>query len=237
MTMRACVILLALGGCKSSGLVEEESGDADSTGTLWVSILVSGGFVSGMAPQATIDVGVWEMTTRAPAPSARVMGGPVGAPIEIPEDPTNPGFFRGSRDLFSAAGDYTRVWEFSIERGPDHVRRAILVAPSYPSVQFSDDNDGLHVSWSPNHEAGVASGVLVQREIAEPAPSPYTSPPAPPSWSSNSATDDGTAGPFAIPPLAVGDSYLITVARTHIYQPDWGRASIGVSGEASIYGP
>jgi hypothetical protein len=229
---------LADAGVAATG-IDASSSDIDSTGTLWVYISVSGGFQPGMQPQATIDIGVWEMTTRQPAYSAQVMAGPVGAMVPIAEDPADPGLFHGRRDLFSADGGYTRVWEFSIERGPDHVRRVILLAPSWPSVLYTQQADGLVVHWAPNHEAGVWSSVLVERTAPAPAPpkDPYQTQPAPPSWSINSSSDDGDAGPFAIPPVVTGDSYLITVGRGHNYQFDWGHANLSVVGEASLFGP
>ncbi|MFI5299864.1 MAG: hypothetical protein ACHREM_17390, partial [Polyangiales bacterium] len=163
----------------------------------------------------------------SPVIDAIVLGGPIGAPIALVEDPANPGDYEGSLPAC------TRVWEFSIERGSDHVKRVILLAPSFPSVQLSESADGLRVTWSPAHEEGVTSAVVVRHETPA-APNRYV---PLPSQSVSSASDDGAAGPFAIPRLTVGDSYSIGVSLEHNYEFDWGGATLSTTGAAWLYGP
>jgi hypothetical protein len=113
-------------------------------------------------------VKVVERTSGAAVSGATVEGGPIGRGCPLVEESSAPGAYDGT------VTGYESVWEFSVVRGNDFVRRVRLVGPSYPSIQpaLALTTPGASVSWWPRQEPNVESGVCFTDE--GPSHDPYT---------------------------------------------------------------
>ena len=90
---------------------------------------------------------------------AQVTGGPIGHAVPLAFG--QPLTYAAAPHYGGMLTGYDRTWEFSVVRGADHVRGAILLGPSYPSITLSRGGNGATIGWSPAHEANVTTSVCV----------------------------------------------------------------------------
>jgi len=108
---------------------------------------------------AMVGVAVHDAATNAVVRDAVVMAGPVGRPSVLNLVDS---VYMVSPVYMGEVFCYQPDWEFSVERGPDHVRHLGLRGPSFPNVDVTRNGDFVVVDWSPADEAGVMTSVCVK---------------------------------------------------------------------------
>ena len=135
---------------------------ATDSNTLRVTVSVAVMPSPGMT-QETVDVRILvyvaESASGAPVLDAQVTGGPIGHTMPLAFG--QPLIYSGAPHYGGWLTGYDRVWELSVVRGADYVKRAVLVGPSYPSITMSAGPGGAIVGWSPAAEANVTTSVCL----------------------------------------------------------------------------
>jgi hypothetical protein len=210
------------GGGVGTGLATDSGGDGSSA--LHVEINVQGEGTTADTAFVAFRLTVGDTTAGTPVVNATVTGGPVGASVPMIADPSDPGAYDAQRTGYSPA------WEFAIARGGRRVWNAVVTGASFPTATYGIDwynnPPALRVNWSPADEPGIASAVTVMQTY--PTPPPYQTP----THREIDGHDEGTAGPFFLPPNT-SSRYSVNVSlTTNWVYFDWGAATIGITGQA-----